>query len=367
MNPRSIPITLALASGAALLPLGAQTPLFSDSPVVGGSKVFSEGINPLGNPSRFDRPTSGWYLTWLEGDERASDNSSLLQGTTTSDPAGVTQSLQGLQNAPWAQRSFAYGMVGVKDSMNFGYTHEEYHSLFAYPDLAPVDLGSLTALANNQSYVDGRRTKVDRLNFGGGSLASGTSVGYNFRLESWKSNVFTPYFNQAPGTFTWAPGGLFPYPSVDDYVMNTNATNQKATNWALDVGFTTDLADGVRIGATADQLNSKRLWDVDMKPQFRAALQVDLGTSTQLTFESDLNQAARMPFPQKQESYSASLRYQVSPAVILILGGENRKIGGEAVTRGGATIQLRTSSFLLAVGFQAGQDRPMKAVTLMVD
>lgn len=366
MNPRSI-FPLALAAGTALLPLGAETPLFTDGTVFGGSKVFSEGLNPLGNPSRYDRSPSGWYLTWSEGDQRAKDNTSLLQATTGSDPAAVGQALTGLKDAPWGLRTLSYGIAGVKDAMNFGYTHEEMHSLFAYPDLAPLDLGSLTALSNNASFVDGRRAKVDRIHFGGGALSAGTSLGYGLRLESWRMGTFASYFNQPPGTATWAPGGLFPYPSVNDYVMNYNSTDVKGTNWALDLGFTTDLAQGIRLGATVDQLNSKRLWDVDMKPQVRAALQLDLGPNTSVTVESDLNKAARMPFPEKQSTYAASLRYQATPAVILLLGGECRKIGDQAVTRGGATLQLRTASVLLAFGFQLGQDRPMKGATLMVN
>lgn len=367
MKPRSLYVTLALVAGATFLPLAAQTPLFNDGTVFGGSKVFSEGLNPLGNPSRYDRPASGWYLTYQDGDQRAKDNASLLQDTTSSDAAVTSQALKGLQDAPWALRTRAFGITGIKDAMNYGYTHEEFRSLFMHGDLAPLDLGSMTALSNNASFVDGRRAKVDRIHFGGGALAAGTSAGFGVRLESWRLGTFTPYFNQPRGTYTYSPLGLFPFASVDDEVMGYNHTDWKASNWALDLGFTAELAQGVRLGATVDQLNAKRLWDVDMKPQIRAALQLDLGDRTTLTLEGDLNKAARMPFPERQSTYAASLRYQLSQAVSVLLGGENRKIGDANVTRGGATLQLRAATFLVSFGFQAGQDRPMKGLTLMVD
>ena len=117
----------------------------------------------------------------------------------------------------------------------------------------------------------------------------------------------------------------------------------------------------------ADQLNAKRLWDVDMRPQYRASLQIDMGPNTRLTLESDINAAERMPLPVKQQTGAASLRYQVSPSVIFTLGGERKKIGDAAEIMVGASLQLRTSSFLVSFGFQAGQDRPLKGLSLMVN
>ena len=53
-------------------------------------------------------------------------------------------------------------------------------------------------------------------------------------------------------------------------------------------------------------------------------------------------------------------------AVVFILGAERKRIGESAVTRAGATLQLRTQSVLLSFGFQAGQDKPMMALAAMV-
>ena len=63
----------------------------------------------------------------------------------------------------------------------------------------------------------------------------------------------------------------------------------------------------------------------------------------------------------------SALRLSSALAAALLVGVERRKIDDVSVTRGGATLQIRTSSLLLAIGFQAGQDRPMKSATLMVN
>jgi len=358
-----IPFTMAaLTLAAGLLPLAAQTPLYNDGPQFGGSKVFSEGINPLGNPARFGQASPGWYFTVIDGDQRAQNNQSLLAATTSTDPVAVGNALTQLGNAPWALRTRAYGLEGVRGSANFGLSREEYHSLIAYPDLA--NLGSTGALQVNQTWLDGRYTSVDRLNVGGGSLTSGTAVGYNLRLENWAMGRITPYLNQLPGTFGSVP---FHYASANDLVMAYNTTTVKSFNYALDLGFTTELAQGLRIGAMVDQLNHKLLWDVDLKPQVRAAIQIDLGPNTQVALESDVNGVERMPFPVKQQSASASLKYQVSPAVVFMVGGERRTIDKAAVNRFGVTLQMRTPLLMLSVGFQAGNDRPLKGAALMVN
>jgi hypothetical protein len=56
----------------------------------------------------------------------------------------------------------------------------------------------------------------------------------------------------------------------------------------------------------------------------------------------------------------------LTPSAFLV-GVEQKKIDGVSVTNIGGTLQIRTSSLLLAVGFQAGQDRPMKGGTFMVN
>lgn len=371
MNPtrRLARTALVLALAPALLPLAAQTPLFNDGTQFGGSRVFSEGLNPLANPARFDQSPAGWYVAYVDGDQRAKDNKTLLQDAMGSDPAAVGAALAKLKDAPWALRTRAYALAGVKEGVSVGFSREEFNSIYAVPDLDPLHLGDATRLLLNTSLADGRRAVVNRIHVGGGSLSGGTSAGMNLRLEQWQLGWYSPYFTQPDGSRqTYLPEtAVFPFTPVDDPIMNYRSTQVKSINWAVDLGFTTELAQGLRLGAMVDQLNAKRMWDVQLKPQYRAALQLDLSPVTTLTVESDINATARMPIPVKQQASAASLRYQVSPAVLLKLGAERRKYDASDVTRFGATLQLRTSSFLLSVGFQAGQDRPMKGLSLKVD
>lgn len=354
MIPTRFPSRLVLALLASLIPLSAQSPLFTDGPAFGGSKVFSEGRNPMGNPARCDQAAPGWYFTYLDGDQRAKDNRSLLQDSAN----GVPDALNKLQDAPWAQRTKAYGVVGVRDATQFGFTREEFNSMTAFPDLEPSRSGS----AGNGTWVLGRRASVDRISFGGGSSQGATAFGASLRLERWRNGLQTAALN--PGL---VGGSELSMTDLDHSLLATTATTQKTLTYAMDMGFTAELAQGLRLGITLDQLNPKHLWDVYMQPQFRAGLQFDLGPAAKLAVESDVNPAARMPFPEKQQSSSASLRFAASPAVVFIVGAEHRKIGEVSTTRGGVTLQLRTEALLVGLGFQFGQDRPLRGATLMVN
>ena len=351
MNPKRIPSSLALVILASLLPMSAQTPLFNDGPAFGGSKVFSEGRNPMGNPARYDQPAPGYYFSYLDGDQRAQNNKNLLQDA--SGLALVPDALTKLQDAPWAQRSRSYGIASIRDSANFAYTREEQNGMTAFPDLDSTHLGSVA----NSTLVQGRRTAVDRLSFGGGGGQNGTSFGGTLRIEQWHQGLQTAALNPTLGQL--------PMTDLDHSVLGSTGTSQKTLTYALDMGFTLELAQGLRVGLCADQLNGKHLWDVYMQPQFRAGLQFDLGASAMLSVESDLNPAARMPFPQKQQSSSASLRFASSPAVAFILGAERRKIGDCSVIRGGVTLQLSTQAFMLGLSMQISQDLPLRGATLM--
>jgi len=341
MNPTRLPSRLALAILASLLPLGDQTPLFNDGPAFGGSKVFSEGRNPMGNSARCDQAAPGWYFSYLDGDQRAKDNKTILQDVAVLAPNALTR----LQDAPWAQRTRAYGIVGIKDSAQFAFTREE--------------MNSLTTVPGDTTTVLGRRVTVDRITFGGGGLQSGTAFGGAIRLEQWRNGVQTAALNPV--------AGQLPMTDLDTSLLGSTSTHQKTLTYALDMGFTMEMAQGLRLGLTVDQLNPKHLWDVYLQPQFRAGLQFDLGAMAKLSVETDLNAAARMPFPEKQQASSASLRIAASPAVVFILGAERRKIGEASVTRGGITLQLRTAAFMLGLGLQLGQDRPLRGATLMVN
>jgi len=357
MTPKPLIARFVLVASAVCAPLCAHTPLFTDGPAFGGSEVFSEGMNPLANPARFSQAPTGYYFTYLDGDQRAKDNKSILNNTSSADPATASAALGQLANAPWALRTRAYGFTALKSGGALGLTREELNGIMAHPDLATADLGS--GLGANQSSLDGRRATVDRLNLGGGGpleKGSTTALGVSLRVERWEMGQATLPFNPPPSPFGGADG-----------LLGGTGTTLGSWNMALDAGIVLDLAQGVRLGLSADQLNAKHLWDVYLQPQFRAGLQLDLGQQTKLSIEGDVNSAERMPLPVKQQSASASLRFTLSPAAAFLVGAEQKKLAGVSQTFFGGTLMVRTESILLGIGFNAGQDRPMKGATFMVN
>lgn len=357
MNPHRLPSRLLLILSACLLPLGAQTPLFTDGPAFGGSKVFSEGRNPQGNSARIDQAAPGWYMTYVDGSVRALDNKSILSDCLAPDAAAVAAALARLDKAPWALKTKGYGLAGIKDGASFAYTREEFNGVLASADLDPTRLGANLGL-NGTTFM-GRRVTVDRLSFGGGGSQNGTSFGGNLRMERWTRGSRTGALN--PG------GDQIPLASVENGLYTFTETQDKTLSYSMDLGYCIEVAQGLRLGVTVDQLNPKHLWDVYLRPQFRAGLQFDLGATTKLSVESDINAVERMPFPVKQQTSSASLRFSTSPEVAFLLGAERRKIGDATVTRGGITLQLRTAAVLIGIGIQIGQDSPLKGATLMVN
>ncbi len=347
MTRKPLLVRFLLAAAALCAPVAAQTPLFTDGPAFGGSKVFSEGMNPLANPARFAQAPTGYYFSYLDGDQRAQDNKSILAASVT-DPTQLPR----LADAPWALRTRAYGFSSVQNSANLTLTREELNSMLYVPQPGISD-----------GYMDGRRAVVDRLGMGGGGplqTGSTTALGVNLRVERWE-------MGRTIENYDFAGPGAAGFASAESDLLGASGTSFKSWNIGLDGGLVMEMAQGVRLGVTADQLLPKHLWDVYLQPQFRAGLQLDLGQSTRLGLESDINAVERMPIPARQQSSSASLRFGFSQAATILVGVERRKIDDAPVTVVGATLQIRTSSLLVGIGFQASQDRPMKGATLMVN
>lgn len=341
---------LALASGA----LSAQAPIFADGAAFGGTRVFSEGLNPLGNPARFDKPAAGVYLGWTEGDEGAKDTKTALDGF--SDPARTASGLAKLADKSWALRTRAFGLAYVDKGMYSSFTREENTSLLAAPDLNPAHLGA--GLLLNTTTVDVRRTVVDRLCLGAGSFDQGSGYGISLRVERWKTGQVLAAFNPGAGQLTLDGRDLLEFQET---------AGSRTTTLTVDLGYTQELLQGIRFGATVDRLIPHHFGDVYEGLQGRAGFQVDLGSTVQLSVDSDINKAMRMPFPVRQRITTASLRMAPSPFLTLILGAERRTLGGQALIRGGATLFVHGGGWHIGVGFQAGQDRPMKGAALSVN
>jgi len=354
---RTYPALLILTV-LGLFPADAQTPLFNDGTALGGSQVFSEGFNPLGNCARFDQPQPQpiYGFTYIDGDQRMTDNASameLLNGPAPS-TSDISQAIRQLAGSPWGLRTRAYGIAFLADTVNGSYTHEEFNSLLATADKDAAHLDSAPFLLLNGTSADMRRTSVDRISTGAGSKNQGVALGASLRIEQWKMGTLTEAINPS--------GSQGPLVTTAD-PFQFRDTPLRTTTVSVDLGFTYDLVEGVRLGGTLNRVNAKRLWDVDEKPQGRVGLQIDIGTLAKLSLETDLNETMRMPFPVKQRTSAASLKIAASRSITLLLGGERKKLGDASVTRGGATLQINLPGFRFALGMQYSKDHPLKGFT----
>jgi hypothetical protein len=348
MRKHLAPLCLALAA----LPASAQA--FPDSPAFGGSKVFSLGLNPLGNTARFDQALPGWYLGTWSGDLKPKDQTKALDalaGALGGDTFGFGGAFARLNDNPWALRDRSFGLVmaqtgGVHGSI----TRQEMSSLLASPDQDPAHRGSTAALALNATSFDLRRSVVSRVVLGAGSIQEGVAYGYSLRLEDWRLGQATAALNPLPGQL-----------AIGDpkTLLDFKQTDRKVIAATVDVGAIMELTQGIRLGGMVDRLVPRTIGDVKEQPQARVGLQLDLGSFAQFGVESDLNEAARMPYVAKQRTMSASLRIAANPTVQLLLGGERRTLAGLSTQAYGATLFIRAGSFLVGAGMQIGQDRPL--------
>ena len=336
----------------------AQTPFFNDGPALGGSQVFSEGLNPLGNAARLDQPSPQPIIgfSYLKGDERSQDNASALGdlGSHVPGDAAFSDALRKLADSRWGQRTRAYGFIYLDKTIGTSYTHEEHSSLVANVDTANLDVSTMDL---NTTRADIRRSVVDRAAIGVGSASQGLGTGVSFRVERWKLGAQMAAINPGGTSLRALASGPDPLAFSD--------TSLTTTTVALDFGFTMDLADGVRLGGNINRLNAKRLWDVEEKPQGRVGLQMDIGTLCRFSLETDVNATMRMPFPVKQRTSAASLRIAASQTMTLLLGAERKKFADAFTTRGGATLQIHLTGWQLSLGMQYSKDHPLTGYTAL--
>jgi hypothetical protein len=368
MNPMNRNLNTALLTtlllGFGPIAQAQSSALFTDGTAFGGSKVFSEGLNPLGNPARFNltRPycpvLPGCYLTFTDGRQESQDFWKGLDDLKLNDQAKTTEGLTLLEKSPWALKTRAYGLGFMADNGHFSYTREETTSLWANADALPEHLGSASNLLLNGTSMDARRTLVDRVAWGMTGAGTGYSMGTTFRVERWSLGSRTFAVNPL-GEQTLLLG-----PDVDPIGFRKAA--QKTYTGTIDLGFTFELIQGIQFGATVDRLLPKRIWDVEEKAQARAGLQIDIGSMAKLIAETDLNKVERMPFPMKQHTSALSLVINANPSLSIALGAERRTIGDVKVTRGGVTLRVHTPSLTIGAGIQLGQDQPLKGGTLLL-
>jgi len=362
---------LAVLAALGFVPAAAQTPLFNDGTALGGSQVFSEGFNPIGNSARFDqvKPQPAWCFSFVDGDQRMLNNASAmtsLSTTSVASPNQISDAIRQLADSPWGLRTRSYGLAFIADTVNGSYAHEEFNSALATADIQDAHLAPGGVLIpvppdpnpGNATTIDLRRAVVDRVATGVGSKSQGMATGFTVRLERWKLGIQTGAINPTATQIS-----LISAP--DPFQLRD--TPLQTTTLAVDFGFTFDLFEGFRLGGTVNRLNAKRLWDVEEKPQGRVALQMDIGNLAKLTVESDVNQTMRMPFAIRQRTSAASLRIAASRTITFLLGAERKQLGETSVIRGGATLQLSLPGYCLAFGMQYSQDHPLKGFTAVFD
>jgi hypothetical protein len=331
-----------------------------DGPAYGGSKVFSLGLNPLGNSARFDQAAPGWYLGRVAGDLKPKDEPAALAGLATLaglDAAGQTAVLAKLAESPWAQRSLGYSLSYSKaGGIHGSLSREEYTGILAVVDQDPTHRGG--SLALNSTHLDLRRAAVSRVVMGVGSMADGAAYGFAFRLEDWRFGRQVRALNPGPGQLALGdPKDLLDY----------STTGEKRFAATLDGGVVFEVAQGLRIGATMDRVVPATFGDIKEQPQLRAGLQIDLGSMAQLAAEADLNEAVRLPFIAKQKSASVSLRIVAGPAIQLLLGAERKTLAGVASSSLGATLYMKAGFLHVGAGLRFGQDRPQLGLGVRID
>lgn len=343
---------------AALTPLAAQS--FGEGPAYGGTRLFAEGLDPKGNPARFDQAQPGWYLGWEDGDRQPKafrrTGDALLAGFGTPDAAQAQGALEDLGRTPYAERRRAYGLaISAQGGIYFALGQEQLTALRAYPDLDPTRLGA--GLAGNLSLADVGRADIQRLVLGAGSGSEGQAYGFTFRVERVRLGREQVLLNPAAGG---------PARPVGD-ALTFSTTTQSHLTATLDLGAQFTLLPGIKLALAGDRLIPRTLGGVQEKAQFRAGLMLDLGPTASLEVEADVNKARRVPLPVDQRSAAAGLRLAFGPTLSLRVGAERRTVDGQASTLLGASLRLRNAPLHLTFGFQFGDDRPSRALALKVD
>ena len=334
MNPRLA--TLLFAPLLLPLPLAAQS--FADGPAFGGSKVFSEGLDPLGNSARFDQVPAGWYAGWESGDAKPrgfkADSDALAQALSSGDTAATARALQTLQDLPFPLRREAFGLeYAATGGLRFAVGRESLTGALPGTDA----LSPATTV---------RRVDVDRIVTGAGSGDGTTAYGFTVRIE--RAHLGMQSLSGVPL----------------DATLSFNSTDHSTWSLTTDAGFSTLLTQGLRFGLTTSRLIPRHFWDVYERPQARAGFELDLGSAARLSVEGDLNEAARLPLPQKQKTLSSSLRILATPTVTLMVGAERRTVGGRSSTLAGVSVRIATAPLMLGLGFQFGDDRPQRALSV---
>lgn len=361
MNRKLLPLLLAL-------PLTAQG--FADGPAFGGSSLFQEGLSPLGNPARFDKGGQGFVFGFEDGDLKAKGfkdaGRDLAQGLALSDAALQLKGLQGLADRPYAERRRAYGVAWLQQGgLVAALSREERTALFVAADADPAHVGSTVTVTKAPRAMDLslnttrallRRTETDRFILGAGGAGSADEAAYGMRVRIER--------------IRWGQADPLPGPAfgpADERLGNPIPTTRDATVANLDMGMDMPMGRSFRFALTGEHLVPHRYWGgVEAKAQFKAGLSWSLTPTLALRAEADLNKAQRLPLPVDQKSAAASVRLDLGGPVLLF-GAERRQMEGRTWNTLGASLHFGMGGTRVGVGFQFGEDKPLKAGIARID
>ncbi|MDR0499569.1 MAG: hypothetical protein LBH03_07575 [Holophagales bacterium] len=309
-------------------------PSFVDGSAFGGTKLFSEGLIPTGN-AVYQIPSHKFFaLGFARGDQGADKFIANLDNVSSSDSNKISKAILELEESPWGLRSRAYGLVSHNQGTTISFTREEMTSLWA------------NVLGSETVGFDVNRSVMDRFSITWSSQGR-FYYGSTLRIERWSLGS------------TYKELGIFSQSanlSQAKNLLDYSETQNSSLTYALDAFTGIEIADSVRLAIQANRLKTRDLGDVKEVPQFRGGAQIDLGTTVQLTLESDINEAMRIPFPVKQKTSAVSLKVKANTLITFAIGAEKKTMNGQQTTKMGLNAWITGKKHNFGAGFQYGQD-----------
>jgi hypothetical protein len=318
--------------------LKAQVPPFADGPVFGGTKLFTDGLVPSGAPNK-GYPNGYIAFGYSSGDQAADDFMSYLDDFSKN-IGSLDAAIAALEESPWGLRSRAYGVALHDNSSTLAIYREEMTSLWA------------NVLGTQSVGFDVRRCEAIRVATSYLSTANRFYYGATLRLEQWSMGHDYQELHSHDGSLGQAK-----------HLLDFNKTSNKNITYAVDAFVGLEVVDGIRLATHTNRMVTRDLWDVKEKPQFRIGAQIDLGTIAQLTFETDLNKAERMPFPVDQKTAAASIKIKANAYVSFAIGAERKTMGDGQTTTIGLNAWITGKKHHLGFGLHFGQGHAPTGMT----
>lgn len=308
--------------------------------------MFLEGISYCGRQTRSGGADSFFALGYSQGDFGADGFFSHMEDLKSSDTEKMESGGRGIKDNPWGMRSRGFGMLVCENGASVALTREETTSLWAIGSAKAAGGASGVDAIDAIDGFDVRRVVGERLTLGYTGRSNAMLYGSTIRVERW-----------ALGATRCGPQGFSSIGGADvnfEDPLDYNETQRRNFSYALDTFLGVEPASGLRLGVQANRLAARRLGDIEERPQYRAGLQIDVGQSARLTLEKDINESARLPFPEPQRSEAMSLKIRANGAATFSVGAERKTIGEASAIRYGAALWLTGKKHHIGAAFRFG-------------